>query len=131
MEQRRTLTWGGTDMRKLAVLVRMAFTRILGPFAVWMWHSPVGGAVYRDAVDGQVRNRYATVEKAGHGGGALTVHIRVVVGVLFAGVQALSERGKAAVAVEVGAQAGGLAVKGRQVGVDAAGQFGVGGLSGK
>lgn len=131
MEQWRTLTWGGADMWKLAVLICVAFTRILGFLAVRMRHSPVGGAVYRDAVDGKVRNRYTTVEKARHGGGALTIQIRIVVGVLFAGVQALSERGQAPTAVEVRAQAGGLAVKGRQVGVDAAGQFGVGGLSGK
>lgn len=50
---------------------------------------------------------------------------------VFAGVLALFEGGQATVAVEVWVEAGGLAVKWRQAGVDAAGQGWVGGLAGE
>ncbi len=51
--------------------------------------------------------------------------------VVFARVLALFEGGQATMAVEVWVEAGGLAVKWRQAGMDAAGQGGVGGLAGE
>lgn len=51
--------------------------------------------------------------------------------VVFAGVLPLFEGGWATMAVEVWVEAGGLAVKWRQAGMDAAGQGGVGGLAGE
>lgn len=51
--------------------------------------------------------------------------------VVFAGVLALSESGQATMAVEVRAEAGGLAVEWRQSCMDAAGQCWVGGLAGQ
>lgn len=50
---------------------------------------------------------------------------------VFARVLVLFVGGQATMAVEVGVEAGGLAVERRQTGVDAAGEGGVGGLSGE
>lgn len=50
---------------------------------------------------------------------------------VFAGVLALFKGWKTTVGVEVGAEAGSLAVKWRQASVDAARQGGVGGLAGE
>lgn len=66
---------------------------------------------------------------ARHRAGALAVHVDVVVNSVFAGVRSLSEGGQATMAVEVWAEAGGLAVDRRQAGVDATGQSGISGLS--
>ena len=51
--------------------------------------------------------------------------------VVLAGVLAVFEGGQATTAVEVWAEAGRLAVKWRQTSMDAAGQGGIGGLSGE
>lgn len=50
---------------------------------------------------------------------------------VFARLLSLLQSGQATVAAKVGAEAGGLAVDGRQAGVDATGQGGVSGLAGE
>lgn len=57
--------------------------------------------------------------------------MRVLKDAVLAGVLAFFKGGQATMAVEVWVEAGGLAVKWRQTGVDAAGQGGVGGLAGE
>lgn len=54
MKQRGALTLGDADLWKLSVLIRVAFTCLMAPFAVWRRHSSVRKAVNRDVVDGKM-----------------------------------------------------------------------------
>lgn len=56
VEQWGALTLGDVDLRKLSVLIRVVFTRLLALLAIRRRNSSVGEAVNGDVVDGKVRN---------------------------------------------------------------------------
>lgn len=131
VEQRGTLTLGHAALWELSILIHVVFARVLALLAVGRRHSCVWKAVNGDIVDGKVGNGQSVEEKARHGAGTLVVHVRVLKEAVLAGLLAFFKGGQATMAVEVWVEAGGLAVKWRQTGVDAAGQRGVGGLAGE
>lgn len=57
VEQWGALTLGDVNLRKLSILIRVVFTRLLALLAVGRWHGSVGKAINWDIVDGKVRNR--------------------------------------------------------------------------
>lgn len=131
MEQWGTLPLGDADLWELSILIHVVFARFLALLAVGRWRGCVWEAVNGDIVDGKIGNGQSVEEKARHGAGTLVVHVRVLKEAVLAGVLAFFKGGQATMAVEVWVEAGGLAVKWRQTGVDTAGQGGVGGLAGE
>lgn len=56
VEQWGALTLRDIDLRKLSILIRVVFTRLLALPDVGWWHSSGGKAINGDVVDGKIRD---------------------------------------------------------------------------